>query len=111
MEIIKKSNNVTKIDVINASGSLPFKDLVEKTAEIRGAAIINDVNKDGELESFAYMFAVDGTVYAGNSSTMRDSIDALIDLFEDEPDATFNVTTEARTASSGRTFYTLKILQ
>lgn len=106
---IIKAHGVGKLQIVNAENSRSFRDLKGQTVEVSGAALITDVNKAGEEVDFAYLFAKDGTVYGGNSSTIYRAVDGLIDLLDDDENKHYAATADGRTAASGREFLTLRI--
>lgn len=108
MKTIKEQYNVSKLDIINAETSIPFRELKGQTVPVKGVAIIEE-DKDGELTEYGYLFAGDGTVYGGNSDTIKRALSGLIDLMDDDPIKTFGASVIGRTASSGREFLTLHI--
>lgn len=110
MKTIVKKSRVTQLDVINAESSESFKSAVGGPIDIMGAAIVED-DKSGEPELYAYLFAADGSVYGGNSGTIRGSIDAFIDYMETQPDMEFTATVTARPSSNGREFLTIRFAE
>lgn len=107
--ILNKTSNITKLDIINAEASQSFRELASATSpvEVKGAAIIEDVNKDGEVGQFAYVFCENGRVYGGNSATVRRSVEGLIDVIEDDPAIKYGVSIDSRPTASGREFLSL----
>lgn len=86
MENIKTSNGVSKIDLINLkSGSVSMKDYIEcEPFEIKAAAQLDDIDQEtGEVKTFNYIIATDGTVYGGNSYVVGKIMSDLIDLIDD----------------------------
>lgn len=108
-KIIKSTETITKLDIINAEASQSFKEIPSEGVIVKGVALIEDVNKDGELENFAYIFTPDGSVYGGNSATVYRACDGLIDVMEDDPESEFRVKVNSRPTSGGREFLTLTI--
>lgn len=113
-KIIKSTDSITKLDIINAEASQSFKDMPEGGVEVHGVALVEDVNRDGEVGQFAYLFTPDGEVYGGNSATIYRACDGLIDLIGDNiadgVEKTYRVKVNSRPTSSGREFLTLTIL-
>lgn len=110
-KIINKTESISKLDIINSEASKSFRELVGKEpVAIKGAALIEDVNKDGEIAQFAYVFCNDGVVYGGNSATIYRGVDGLIDLMADDPDAAYKVAVDERPTASGREFLSLRII-
>lgn len=107
---IISSANVTKIDILNAEASEGFKAMIGQRVIVRGAAIIQE-DHDGGVETYAYLFGVNGEVFGGNSDTIKRSVDQLIDLMNDDPDIVYAATVESRPSSSGRDFYTMKVFE
>lgn len=107
---IIKSVNVTKIDILNAEASSPFKDLIGKTASVNGAAIVTDTKQDGTTGEYAYIFSEDGFVYGGNSASVHRIVDGLIDVMTEDANGKYSVTVESRPTSSGRDFLTMRII-
>ena len=110
-KIITKTSNISKLDIINAEASQSFRELAGEAAPVgvKGAAIIEDVNKDGEVGQFAYVFCDGGRVYGGNSATIRRSVEALIDLIEDDASIEYGVAVDSRPTASGREFLSLRV--
>lgn len=108
-KIINKTDSISKLDIINAEASQSFKAMPEDGVSVHGVAIIEDVNKDGEVGEFAYIFTPDGAVYGGNSATIRRACENLIDLMSDEPDEEFTASVNSRPTSNGREFLTLTV--
>ena len=109
-KIIKSTDTITKLDIINAEASQSFKDLPADGVDVHGVALVEDVNKDGEIGQFAYVFTPYGEVYGGNSATIYRACDGLIDLMTDEPEGAFRVKVNSRPTAGGREFLTLTIL-
>jgi len=107
---IIKSSRVSKLDIINAESSQGFKSAVGEAIPVLGAAIIED-DKNGETDQFAYIFGADGSVYGGNSDTVRNSLDAFIDYMEENPDTEFTAEIISRPSSNGRDFLTVKFAE
>ncbi len=106
---IIKAHGVGKLEIINAENSRSFKDLKGQTVELKGAALITDVAKNGETVDFAYLFAEDGAVYGGNSSAIYRSVEGLIDLMDEDDSKVYAATVDGRTATSGREFLSLRV--
>lgn len=94
--------NVTKLDVVNSESSLAFKEMPEGTP-IKGAAIVEDEGRE-----YSYLYAEDGTVYAGNSATVKRGVEGLIDLLTEEPNKKYAATLLRRESNNGKEFYTIK---
>ena len=110
--IISKTESITKLDIINAEASKSFRELVGlDPVAVKGAALIEDTNKDGELEKFAYIFCEDGVVYGGNSATIYRSVDALIDLIGEDTTIGYAITVDARPTGGGREFLSLRVVE
>lgn len=110
-KIIVKTSNISKLDIINAESSQSFRELAGATepVAVKGAAIIEDTNKDGEVGQFAYVFCEGGRVYGGNSATIRRSVEALIDVIEEDASIEYGVTVDSRPTASGREFLSLRV--
>lgn len=81
---ILAQHGVTKVDIINAESSRSFRDLVGAgVVAVRGAALVEEVNADGNAVTFPYVFTEDGEAYGGNSATIRKGVEGLIDLMDD----------------------------
>lgn len=104
--IIKKSR-VTELDIINSESSESFKSAVGKEIPMLGAAIVSD-DKSGDEELFSYLFGADGSVYGGNSDTVRGPIEQVIDYMELHPDVELEATVTAKPSSNGREFLTIR---
>lgn len=110
-EVVKATQNLSKIDLINAETSIAFKTLKGKSEaiKIKSCAIVRDVDREtGELRNFSYIFAEDGTVYGGNSESIERSSEQLIDLLDDGESVGFTV--RANTTNAGREFLSLNIV-
>ena len=108
-KILNSTDSITKLDIINAEASQSFKEVPSEGVLAKGVALIEDVNKDGEVEKFAYLFTPDGDVYGGNSATIYRACEGLIDLMNDDPEQTYRVKVNSRPTSGGREFLTLTI--
>ena len=103
---ILNSCNVTKLDLINSEASKAFKDM-PAGAEVRGAAIVEEIDEEtGEAKRYSYLYT-DSGVYAGISASIRRGIEEFIDLMADEPDKTYKATVEKRPSASGREFFAI----
>ena len=112
MKTILSSINVTKLDILNAEASQSFKALVDSKAVVKGAALIEEPSREtGEAVKYAYIFAEDGNVYGGNSATIYRSVDGLIDLMSDDPDAKYSISVVSAPTANGREFLSLRIKQ
>lgn len=110
--IITKTNSISKLDIINAESSKSFRELAGKEpVEVKGAAIIEDVNKDGEVGQFAYVFCDGGRVYGGNSATIRRSVEGLIDLIGDDETKKYGVAVDSQPTANGREFLSLRVVE
>lgn len=108
MKIIS-SAKVTKLDVINATASKAFKSVVGQTIKVKGAAIVEDADREtGEARRFAYVWS-DGAVYGGNSATVISSIEGLIDMMNEDGAPDYAVKINAVKSNGGREFLTLFI--
>ena len=110
MKEIKNSYGVTKVDIINAEASKGYKELVGRVEIVRGAAIINEPDENGVVNTFAYIFTESGEVYGGNSATVARTVDSIIDLLSDEDGNKYGVTVDARESDNERTFFTLRVV-
>ena len=108
-KILSSTDSITKIDIINAEASQSFKDMPKDGVKVKGVALVEDVNKDGEVGQFAYIFTPDGNVYGGNSATVYRACEGLIDLMSDDPNGDFNVRVNSRPTNGGRDFLTLTV--
>lgn len=87
MRIIKSTENISKVDIINAKGgSVPFKEWA-KTGEwvdIGKAAVVEDgTSETGEVKEILYLFAENGDVYGGIGKTAADTVMQIIDVLTD----------------------------
>lgn len=86
---MNKIVGIDKKDVFNANGATKLKEAAEKGVQgiLNGFAIQEKPVKraDGtEDKKDVTVLKVDGTLYAGESSTVKDDILRLYDLFQDE---------------------------
>lgn len=110
-KILSKTDSISKLDIINAEASKSFRELVGKPVfAVKGAALIEDANKDGEVTKFAYVFGDDGVVFGGNSATVYRGVDSLIDLIGDDPEVKYGITVDERPTASGRDFLSLRVV-
>lgn len=104
--IIIKTDTVTKLDIINAESSHRFADMPDGT-KAKGFAICEE---DGKR--FAYIFADDGTVYAGNSNAISRAVENLIDLYADAEGDCESLCVSLKvnhgTSAAGKEFLTLQ---
>jgi hypothetical protein len=110
MKKIVKMSRVTELDIINAESSESFKSAAGHTVPMLGAAIVTD-DKSGEEEYFSYLFGADGSVYGGNSDTVRGPIEQIIDYMELHPEVQLEATVTAKPSSSGREFLTIRFAE
>lgn len=106
-KIINSTKTITKLDIINAEASKSFKVIPEEGVTVKGVALIEDVNNEGEVGQFAYIFTPDGVVYGGNSATVYRACEGLIDLMNADEDATYHAVVNKTLTNSGREFLTL----
>ena len=107
---VLESINVTKLDIINAESSQSFKKAVgEAPIKIKGAALIEEPDREtGEEKQYAYVFTEDA-VYGGNSATIYRAVENLIELMEEQPEAKFAFTVNSAPTANGREFLTLNL--
>lgn len=111
-KILSQTDTITKLDIINSEASKSFRELVgADPVPVKGAALIEDANKDGVITQFAYVFCNDGVVFGGNSATIYRGVDGLIDLMGDDPEAKYAITVDERPTASGREFLSLRIVE
>lgn len=87
MENINASKGVSKIDLINLkSGSVSMKDYIGcEPFEVKAAVQLDDTDHEtGEVKTYNYLIATDGTVYGGNSYVVGKIMSDLIDLIDDD---------------------------
>ena len=102
--------NVSELDIINAESSQSFKKVVGAEAKVKGAALIEEPDREtGELKKYAYIFADDGAVYGGNSATIYRSTEALIALMEKDPKKHYAFTVASAPTANGREFLSLRL--
>lgn len=109
MSTIIKEANVSRIDMINARASHPYEDLVGNSVPVKGAAITRGLDEDGEEKEYSYIFSDNGAVYGGNSATVKNAVDELIDLMADEPNTVFTASIRKEKSKSGREFNLLVV--
>lgn len=111
MKTMKMSNTVTKVDMLNARSSQALRQIPENFS-VRGYAIAEDCDSDGEIKYFAYIFGKDGSVYAGNAAAVVSVVNDIIDNIDNgeltiEDCSTVNVCIGK--SKGGREFLTLRI--
>lgn len=107
MQVINQYN-ISKLDIINAKTSQSFQDMTD-IVEIEKAAIVQSKDNDGNECEYAYVFGADGSVWGGTSATVRETIDELIDLMNDEPDHRYAMRITTGKSKSGRDFLNARI--
>lgn len=107
---ILDSINVSKLDIINAESSQSFKKAVgEAPISIKGAALIEEPDREtGEEKKYAYIFTPDA-VYGGNSATIYRAVSNLLELMAETPDKEYAFTVASTPTANGRDFLTLNI--
>lgn len=112
MKTIKEKANITKLDIINSEVSRPFKELVGVEVAVKGAAIVEEPDENGEVKEYSYLYAEDGTIYGGNSATIKRAISNLIDLLTDDEESgeKYKATVDARKSANDREFLSLRII-
>lgn len=104
MAVVIKSNNVTNFDIINARTSIAFKDVAGEAIQVKAAAVITD---DETNKEYTYLWDDDGTCYAGNSASIRDVAEPIIELINEGEKLAATVIT--RTSKNGKDFLSLKV--
>lgn len=84
MEVIANVG-MTNVDMFNMSSSTGYKEAVRQgiSGECTGACIISKENNNGEMIEVSAV-KVDGKIYSGNSSVMKNRVDELINFVGDE---------------------------
>lgn len=106
-KIIKATSTVSKLDIINAEASKSFKSLPADGVTIKGVALVEDINNEGEVGQFAYIFTPDGIVYGGNSATIYRACEGLIDLMNEDEGTEYHAIVNKTPTNGGREFLTL----
>lgn len=104
MAVLNKSNNVTTFDIINARCSVALKDAVGEVLDIKAAAVISD---EDEGKEYTYLWSEDGTCYAGNSASVREVADSVIEIINEG--MKINCEIIKRTSKNGKDFLSLKV--
>lgn len=102
-----KTNNVSKLDIINARCSTAFKDVPGAEINIKGAAVITD---DETGIDYSYVWSDEGVCYAGNSAAIGETVQAMIPLIDDD-EMLLRGTVVSRTSKQGKDFLSLQISQ
>lgn len=101
----RTSNNVTKFDTINAQNSFAFRDLAAgEILNVRAAGVLEDAETKKE---FSYIWTEQGECYAGNSKSVRDSIDDIIDLIDSGEKIDAEIV--SRQSKQGQTFLSIRV--
>ena len=105
---VTNSFGLSKVELFNLnSASVGYQDAVGKLISIKGAAIGEDFDPEtDEIKKISAIVAADGTVYSGNSATVYENVDSLIDTLCDDPDLVKHVgcVIVSTKAKSGRDF-------
>lgn len=113
-KILESTDNITKIDLVNTSGSRAFKEITpDQIIPIRGAAAVEETDDDGKVTKIAYIFAEGGEVYGGNSANGRELVSSICDLFADDPALVghLGLKVNAGVSKSGQTYLTFNVQQ
>lgn len=102
MKVLKRSNGVTRLDELNSSTSVSYKDWNGKLP-IRAALIVEDNDKN-----YSYIFTADGGVYAGNSDTVLRSVETLIDILNEDEETQYYGEIHKGLSKSGKEFFTIR---
>lgn len=105
-----KSFNFTAKDNFNSIAGVPMQSKAGAQITVRGAAVDERPNQDGEAQLVGLLVAIDGTVYTGISGTAIRGIEMLIDYMEEENLETVDIEFVAQESKQGRTFITLKLV-
>ena len=98
-------------DVFNITGAETLDSVKGSVIKVVGAALGLDVSHDtGEEVSTGYLKAENGEIYSTISPTAQQSIDALIEMFVDEPDAVVEIKVNTRKSNAGREFIVLTMM-
>lgn len=101
MEILKATSNVTRIHLVNARDSRSFMEWKEAEPVI-AAAVVQDNDT-----VYSYVWTETAT-YAGNSATIRDVMDDVIDIINEGE--VVSALVNVRQSKSGKDFATLRLL-
>lgn len=98
-------------DVFNITGAETLDSVKGSTIRVVGAALGLDVSHDtGEEVATGYLKAEDGAIYSTISPTAQQSIDALIVVFNDEPNTPVDIKVNTRKSNAGREFIVLTMV-
>ena len=108
---ITEKANFTAKDTFNIVGADTLDSVKGKVLKITGVALGLDVSHEtGEEVPTGYLKDSEGNIYSTISPTAQQSIAALIDMFADEPEATFEVKVSTKKSNAGRDFIVLTLL-
>lgn len=108
MEVTKKTNNLTKLDLVNATNSIALSK-AEEVIHVVKAFTATDVSfETGEIQPVAFLVDSTGKVYSTISGTAIRTIDQLIGLIDDE-EREYKVTVDLGVSSKGREFVRLVV--
>lgn len=105
-----KMYNFTAKDNFNSIAGVPMQSKAGEVITVRGAAIDERPNQDGELQQVGLLVDTEGTVYTGISGTAIRGIEMLIDYMEEEKLDTVDIEFVSQESKQGRTFITLKLV-
>lgn len=109
-KIVKEANFGAK-DVFNIVGAETLDSVKGSVIKVVGAALGLDVSHDtGEEVATGYLKAENGAIYSTISPTAQQSIDALIDMFADEPNTGVDIKVNTRMSNAGREFIVLTMM-
>lgn len=101
MKVEKQTSNITQKDLFNMkSASASMKDFVGAKIQAVGAAMVVDVDENGEDATFNYIMDSDGNYYSGSSVVVRKSMGDLIDMI-DASETPIDITFDSRKGGKG----------
>lgn len=109
MKKLLTTTNFTKTDLFNVTSADTLQNHIGEVVAVSGFATGEDVDKEGELHTIAYLKTADGMLSTISATAIR-SIEELEDVLADAEGGAVNIKISGRKSKQGRDFIVLSIV-
>lgn len=109
-KVLDKSDSFTRIHAMNSKVGTPLKDINGTQITVIAVGIVEDVDSQtGEIKKVGVIVSQENEIFSTISSNAVETLEELIDMFNDEHMKKCVITVKVRTSKGGRDFLSLII--